>query len=59
MKQEKIFNPLLKILKLTVFMTLSRSRLTKVTDNINKSKIEMNQLTNKIDEVKNSIKVRL
>jgi hypothetical protein len=56
-KQEKIFNPLLKILKLTVFMTLSKSRLTKVIDTINKAKLELNQLNSKIDEVNHSIKV--
>lgn len=56
-KQEKVFNPLLKILKLTVFMTLSRTRLSKVTDNINKAKMEIQQLNSKIDEVKQAIKV--
>ncbi len=56
-KQEKVFNPLLKILKLTVFMTLSKSRLTKVIDTINKAKLELNQLNSKIDEVNHSIKV--
>lgn len=56
-KQEKVFNPLLKILKLTVFMTLSRTKLSKVTDNINKAKMEIQQLNSKIDEVKQAIKV--
>ena len=56
-KQDKIFNPLLKILKLTVFMTLSKSRLAKVTDNVNKAKEELMQLSCKIEEVKLSIKV--
>lgn len=58
-KQEKIFNPLLKILKLTIFMTLSRNRLNKISENMTKSKFELNQLNTKIDEVKNSIKVRI
>lgn len=57
-KQEKVFNPLLKILKLTVFMTLSKSRLSKVNDTINKAKMELNQMNSKIDEVKQAIKVR-
>lgn len=58
-KQEKIFNPLLKILKLTIFMTLSRNRLNKISENMTKSKFELNQLNTKIEEVKNSIKVRI
>jgi len=56
-KQEKIFNPLLKILKLTIFMTLSKNRLNKISENMTKSKFELNQLNTKIEEVKNSIKV--
>ena len=57
-KQDKIFNPLLKILRLTIFMTLSRQRLSKINDSLSKSKNELNQLNNKIEELKISIKVR-
>ena len=39
-------------------MTLSKSRLSKVNDTINKAKMELNQMNSKIDEVKHAIKVR-
>lgn len=40
-------------------MTLSKSRLSKVIDTINKAKLELNQLNSKIEEVNHSIKVRI
>lgn len=38
-------------------MTLSKNRLNKISENMTKSKFELNQLNTKIEEVKNSIKV--
>ena len=38
-------------------MTLSRSRLNKINENVNKSKFDLSQINIKIEEMKNAIKV--
>lgn len=57
-KQEKVFNPLLKTLKLIVFMSLSKSRVSKISESVNKIKYDSSTISSKIDEIKQSIKVK-